>query len=324
MVAKQHQSKVDKSYADSPRVRELVNDLTFTVQNAGPDPVQKAFAAILGPPKHVARALYLPTLTADIWISACAPNGQIVWARSSPTSTPGITYRPTLYAYSTAEPALKPLGLVWLQTAAAYNNILRRSKGVEKELLQSKMNSGNTEAVGFVGDPAKLLFQRKDGGGTGLSLHSGDAPSRERPQSCGEAVSSSQVDSQPVPLSAAAARLKQNLLDVGRRDDFAWQPLCALPADESHRSAILGQRRVEKVRIAIISGPAEGTSQRYGVPFAYPLNRRRFFRALVLLDKVGTVRGRTALCSESMGTCEIELDAIEALEEAKFEDVLLV
>lgn len=320
IAAKQDQSKDGESHLDSTNARDLLTDLTVTVQNAGPDPLQKSLASIMKPNIFVERALYLPTLTAEIWISACAPNGQVVGMRPSPRSSPEVIYRPTLYAYSTKEPCLKPLGLVWLQTSGAYSDVLRRSMILRPKDLQSDMNLGNTDAVSFVGDPAKFLVPFR----TASGAHRGKSPSKGLPRNQDEDSSSGQSSSTTSPLSPKAASIKEALLDIGRRDHSSWQSTCALPSDEPHRSAILKARRIKKLRIAIISGPARGMRQRFGVPFAYPLKKRFFFRALVLLDQKTQVTGQTALCSERTGTCEIEVDAVEALEDAKFEDVILV
>ena len=101
----------------------------------------------------------------------------------------------------------------------------------------------------------------------------------------------------------------------------------ALPEDPELKAQLLASRPIEKVKIAFLSGPVEGNARsRRGVPMSFPYTTfRGFFRVLILRDckLEDPDSGEFYHYYERLGTGELELSAVDKLEELGFEDIVL-
>lgn len=301
VAAQERVSKDSGKYCDLPEVRETIRDLKAAAHTRFD--VTQTLAAYSLDLSLKSRAIYFRALTAEVWISACAPNGEVVMLRQRMSRFPDAHFRPTLYAYSTAEPTLKPLGLTWIQNMS-YLNILEQTKKVAPSKIQTDMKPGITGPLIARGDPSKFFFKKHN----------------------------EESSQEPTPLTEAqqkrAREIEQGLRAFAEEHRYPYDSVATLPNDPQEREEILRSRRIVKLRIAIISGPVTGNGGgRMGVPFGYPNQGRRFFRAIVVGDsfiKHPKYTDRVMCFSKRIGICALEINALPLLEDVRFEDILLV
>jgi hypothetical protein len=254
-------------------------------------------------PGPQAQGVHFRTLTVDVWISSCAPNGEIPeWYVGMPGTD--IVLRPCLYLYSSKEPTLEPLGLAYLQDALQFHTVSLKTSQRAPSKVQTEMNPGSRKLLFYSAEPAAVFPEMVYGtpGGKGNNI----------PRTRG-------VDIQHLSESEREAMSFTEIMP----DETIFN----LPSDAEEREQILHARRILKARIAIISGPVKGEPRSlFGVPFGYWwASDRGFFRALILQDKtIMNTRGKAIVCSQRLGVCELELNTITKLGVTKFEEIFLV
>jgi hypothetical protein len=247
------------------------------------------------------KSLFFRTLTAEVWISVCAPNGEI------PRAVGAIRWahkvgRPAVYIYSTKEPNLDPLGIAWVNATKAWDDLLACTTSAASRVIQQTMKQEPNMPFSFVGDPKFFIFRDAT-----------ETRSSPQPEPPNDAAYEKRVDE----IKGLLSMLGQKPLET----------LSALPSNPDEREEILKARRVFKTKIALLSGPVEGNhDSRVGVPFSYPFTTfRGFFQVMVLEDlEIRPPGGEPFVVSTRSGIGELELNALDRLEELKFEDVVLV
>lgn len=251
----------------------------------------------------LAQGIHFRTLTANVWISACAPNGEVPeWYVGMPGTD--IVLRPCLYLYSSKEPTLEPLGVAYLQDAMQFQSVSFKTSQRTPSKVQTYMNPGSRKLLFYTAQPGDVFPEMVHGTPETEGNHS----SRTRRV---DATHLSETDIEAMSFTTA----------------MPDETVFILPDDAEERKELLHARRIQRARIAIISGPVKGEPRSlYGVPFGYWwASDRGFFRVLILHDTIiMDSQGKAIACSQRLGVGELELNAIARLGTTKFEEIFLV
>lgn len=247
------------------------------------------------------KSLFFRTICADVWISVCAPNGEIPQEVETIRQAHKAGSRAS-YIYSTREPNLEPLGIAWINDTKTWEDLLARSTSVAPRRIQQTMEKEPYMPVSFVGDPQKFIFRR--------AAESSSSPQPEQPTD-----------------ATYQNRMGEIMASLKRLGEKPSETLSALPNNLDERNEILKARQVLKTKFALLSGPVEGNhDSRVGVPFSYPFTTfRGFFRIMLLQDlDIRRPGGESFVVTERSGIGELELNALDKLDELKIEDIVLV
>jgi len=291
----------DVDYRGAPEFKQSIETMV-ELSHTRFDTVQTLLARSLDDQLRT-QAIFFRTLTATVFVSACAPNGELMVPPTRERWIPTAKIGPTLYAYSTAEPNFRPVGLAWIHNAIIYATALKQSSEVVPDKIFGDLKPGRTSTVTFTADPS-IVVDRADNEDTADAVESPTDAHNER-----------------------SRIIEEMLKQISEESQYPYEAIGGLPDDPQSRKNILRSRTVLKYRIAVISGPVEiSSSSRAGIPFGYHMGSRRCLRALVLHDtEIDHPSGLgVVVASRRIGICELEIDSLSLLSDLSLDDIVLV
>jgi hypothetical protein len=230
------------------------------------------------------KTLLFRAMTFEVWISARASNKELARAPVK-TEYLSVVLRPALYLYSTLKPELEMLGIAWVNSDSVYTSIR------DKTILASPDIDSKDIKIDLTCQPVVLTTP--------------------------------DIDSPPND-DAAKAKMMELIEMIGI---IPGETTHALAEDPRLKTQLLASRPIEKVKIAFLSGPVEGDARnRRGVPMSFPYTASRGFFPVLILRECELKypdSGEFYQYYERLGTGELELNAVDELEELRFEDIVL-